>query len=112
MGDARPEGRAYGRCGAAPLAARDNLLLAFVATPAAAQTTHVAIVVGLAGDPEHAELFRWAATLVGASVKMGVTRDHLVYLAEAGSRPEAHRREVDEGRGGQGVRQDSPGRRG
>ena len=59
------------------------VLLLVLAAPAAAQTTHVAIVVGLAGDPEHAELFqRWAATLVDASVKMGVTPDHLVYLAE------------------------------
>ena len=66
--------------------ARDVLLIV-LAAPAAAQTTHVAIVVGLAGDPEHAELFqRWAATLVDASVKMGVTPDHLVYLAE---KPEA-----------------------
>ena len=63
------------------------VLLLVLAAPAAAQTTHVAIVVGLAGDPEHAELFqRWAATLVDASVKMGVTPDHLVYLAE---KPEA-----------------------
>ena len=63
------------------------VLLIVIAAPAAAQTTHVAIVVGLAGDPEHAELFqRWAATLVDASVKMGVTPDHLVYLAE---KPEA-----------------------
>ena len=39
--------------------------------------------MGLAGDPEHGELFqRWAATLVDASAKMGVTTDHLVYLAE------------------------------
>jgi Peptidase C13 family len=58
------------------------LLLGFAA-PAVAQTTHVAIVVGLAGTPEHAELFqRWATTLADASVKMGVTPDHLVYLSE------------------------------
>ena len=31
-----------------------------LAAPAAAQTAHVAIVVGLAGDPEHAEL--WCST--------------------------------------------------
>jgi hypothetical protein len=53
------------------------------AVPAAAQSTYVAVVVGLAGDPEHAELFqRWGATLVDASAKMGITPDHLVYLAE------------------------------
>jgi hypothetical protein len=58
-----------------------------LAVPASAQTTHLAIVVGLAGDPEHGELFqRWAATLVDASVKMGITPDRLTYLAE---KPEA-----------------------
>src|SRR6478735_10160748 len=54
-----------------------------LAAPAVAQTAHVAIVVGLAGDPEHAELFqRWAATMVDGATKMGVTKDHLIYLAE------------------------------
>ena len=58
-----------------------------LAAPAAAQTAHVAIVVGLAGDPEHAELFqRWAATMVDGATKMGVTKDHLIYLTE---KPEA-----------------------
>jgi hypothetical protein len=53
------------------------------ATPVAAQTVHLAVVVGLAGDPEHAELFqRWASTLVdGATDRLGVPRDHIVYLA-------------------------------
>ena len=60
--------------------------IAIVATlcavaPAFAQTTHLAVIVGLAGEPEHAELFqRWAATLVDASVKLGVERP--IYLAE------------------------------
>jgi hypothetical protein len=63
------------------------VLFLCLAAPASAQTTHLAIVVGLAGDPEHGELFqRWAGTLVDASVKMGITPDHLVYLAE---KPEA-----------------------
>src|SRR3954469_9794035 len=58
-------------------------LLLAAATYASAQTTYLAVVVGLAGDPEHAELFqRWATTLVDASGKMGGTADHLVYLAE------------------------------
>ncbi|MFL6281419.1 MAG: hypothetical protein ACJ731_14985, partial [Vicinamibacterales bacterium] len=57
-------------------------LLAFAA-PVAAQTVHLAVVVGLAGDPEHAELFqRWASTLVdGATGRLGVPRDHIIYLA-------------------------------
>lgn len=57
--------------------------LAFAA-PAAAQTVHLAVIVGLAGDPEHAELFqRWASTLVdGATDRLGVPKDHIIYLAE------------------------------
>ena len=53
----------------------------FAAAPASAQSTYVAIVVGLAGEPEHAELFqRWGATLFDAAVKLGVERP--IYLAE------------------------------
>jgi hypothetical protein len=63
-----------------------GMLLA-LAAPAAAQTVHLAVIVGLAGDPEHAELFdRWASTLVdGATGRLGVARDHIVYLTD---RPE------------------------
>ncbi len=51
------------------------------AAPAAAQATHLAVIVGLAGEPEHAELFqRWAATLVDAAPKLGV--EDVIYLAE------------------------------
>jgi hypothetical protein len=55
-----------------------------LAAPAAAQTVHLAVIVGLAGDPEHAELFqRWASTLVdGATERLGIPRDHVIYLAE------------------------------
>ena len=54
------------------------------AAPAAAQSVHLAVVVGLAGEPEHAELFqRWASTLVdGATERLGIARDHVIYLAE------------------------------
>jgi len=57
---------------------------ALAAAPVAAQEVHLAVIVGLAGEPEHRELFqRWAATLVDtASGRMGVPRDHIVYLAE------------------------------
>ena len=42
------------------------------------------IVVGLSGDPEHAALFqKWGSTLAEASEKVGVTRDRLIYLADA-----------------------------
>src|SRR3990167_1460680 len=42
------------------------------------------IVVGLAGDPEHGELFhKWGSALAEASEKVGVPRDRFVYLGEA-----------------------------
>jgi len=55
-----------------------------LAAPAAAQNVHLAVIVGLAGDPEHGELFqRWASTLVdGATARLGVPRDHVIYLTE------------------------------
>jgi hypothetical protein len=41
------------------------------------------VVVGLAGDPEHGELFhKWGASLVEASAKVGVTGDRLAYLVD------------------------------
>jgi hypothetical protein len=54
------------------------------AAPVSAQSVHLAIVIGLAGEPEHAELFqRWASTLVdGATERLGIARDHVIYLAE------------------------------
>ena len=33
------------------------LVLVLTAVPAAAQRTHVAVIVGLGGEPEHAETF-------------------------------------------------------
>jgi hypothetical protein len=41
------------------------------------------IVVGLAGDPEHGELFhKWGAGLAEAAAKVGVERERLVYLVD------------------------------
>jgi Peptidase C13 family len=41
------------------------------------------IVVGLAGDPEHGELFhKWGAQLAEASAKVGVSGERLVYLVD------------------------------
>lgn len=52
-----------------------------VAAPASAQTAHLAVIVGLAGEPEHAELFqRWATTLVDAAGTLGVAKP--IYLSE------------------------------
>jgi hypothetical protein len=55
-----------------------------LAAPAAAQNVHLLVVVGLAGDPEHAELFqRWASSLVdGATGRLGIAQDHVVYLSD------------------------------
>lgn len=55
-----------------------------LAAPAAAQSVHLLVVVGLAGDPEHAELFqRWASTLVdGATGSLGIARDQVLYLSD------------------------------
>jgi hypothetical protein len=66
-----------------------RVVIAFVgllalATPAAAQDVHVAVIVGLAGEPEHGELFRrWAGTLVdAASGRMGIPRERIIYLTD------------------------------
>ena len=55
--------------------------LAMVA-PAAAPEVHVAVVVGLAGDPEHGELFnKWAASLVQAATgRFGIPAEQVTYL--------------------------------
>jgi hypothetical protein len=63
-----------------------------LAAPAAAQNTHLLVVVGLAGDPEHAELFqRWAGTLVDGADRLGVDRARIVYLAD---KPEQDARRI------------------
>ena len=55
-----------------------------IAAPARAfaQTSHLLIVVGLPGDPEHAELFeKWANTLATtASERLGVAKDNIQTL--------------------------------
>jgi hypothetical protein len=49
-----------------------------------AQSTHLLIVVGLAGDPEHGELFKkWGTTLADtATQKLGIAKDHVILLAD------------------------------
>jgi hypothetical protein len=51
---------------------------------ASAQSAHLAVVVGLAGDPEYAELYgKWAAALVDASLeRYGLPRGQVHYLTE------------------------------
>jgi len=63
------------------------VVLALIATPAVAcaQSTHLLIVVGLAGDPEHGELFKkWGTTLADtATQKLGVAKDRVTLLTDA-----------------------------
>ena len=41
------------------------------------------VLVGLAGDPEHGELFhKWGGELADAAAKLGVPADHVVYLVD------------------------------
>ncbi len=58
-----------------------SVTLVLAAASARAQATHLALIVGLAGEPEHAEAFnRWAGTLMDASARLGV--DDVIYLTE------------------------------
>lgn len=54
------------------------------AAPAAAQETYVAVIVGLGGEPEHAETFRrWAGSLYDhATGPLGIPRERVLYLLE------------------------------
>lgn len=63
---------------------RAVLIVLLMAAPAAAQQTHVAVIVGLGGDPEHAETFRrWAGSLVDhATGRLGIPRERVLYLLE------------------------------
>jgi len=49
-----------------------------------AQSTHLLVVVGLAGDPEHGELFKkWGTTLAAAATdKLGVPKEHVILLTD------------------------------
>jgi hypothetical protein len=51
---------------------------------AAAQSAHLAVIVGLAGDPEYAELYgKWAASLVdAATTRYGIPRAQVQFLTE------------------------------
>ncbi len=60
------------------------MVMLLTAAPALAQAVHVTVIVGLAGDPEHAKLFdRWAATLVDAATgRMAIPKAQIQYLTE------------------------------
>jgi len=55
------------------------------------------IVVGLAGDPEHGELFQgWGSALAESAETVGVSSDRLVYLTDAMEDPRADGRATRE----------------
>ena len=60
------------------------LLAALTAVPAYAQNAHLAVIVGLSGDPEFAELYgKWAASLVDAATgPYGLAKSQVHYLSE------------------------------
>ena len=57
---------------------------------ASAQGTQLAVIVGLAGDPEFAELYgKWGASLVDtATTRFGIPKTQVQYLSE---KPESAR---------------------
>jgi len=65
------------------------LFLVMILTPGAvcAQSTHLLIVVGLAGDPEHGELFKkWGTSLAQtATEKLAVPKENVTLLSDAGA---------------------------
>jgi hypothetical protein len=67
------------------------LLCLAVAPTVFAQSTHLLIVVGLAGDPEHGELFKkWGTTLADTAVqKLGVDKANVTLLADAAATKDA-----------------------
>jgi hypothetical protein len=69
------------------------LLLVSLLLPVAAmaQTTHMLIVVGLPGDPEHGELFtKWGTSLAAtATEKLGIPKDQVTLLSEQQATREA-----------------------
>jgi len=56
-----------------------------------AQTTHLLIVVGLPGDPEHGELFnKWGTSLAAtATERLGIPKDQVTLLSEQQATREA-----------------------
>ena len=59
-------------------------LACFAPSVAAAQDTHVAVIVGLAGEPEHGETFRrWGGSLYDhVTGRLAIPKDRVIYLLE------------------------------
>jgi hypothetical protein len=59
------------------------LIAAGFARPAAAQDTHLLIIVGVGGDEEHSKQFRtWATAVLDAGKKAGIPDANVTYLGE------------------------------
>jgi len=71
--------RRAGRAAAATLG-----LLLWLAPPAAAQDSHLLVIVGLGGEQEYRDLFhRWAVDLAeAAATRYGLAAEHVTYLGE------------------------------
>lgn len=84
MRGARGEGR-----GSRIVLAMVAALFAFAGS-AFAQSSHLVIIVGLAGDPEHGELFhKWGTTLASAATeKLGVPQENVTLLTDAAATKE------------------------
>jgi hypothetical protein len=63
-----------------------------------AQSTHLVVVVGLAGDPEHGELFKkWGASLADtASNKLNVPKENVILLADGAATRQAVIKALDD----------------
>jgi len=74
------------RCAAAIVA------LLMTASPAAAQDSHLLVIVGLSGSPENGDMFhRWALSLVEAAEgRHGLPAESVIYLSEDPSRDPKH----------------------
>lgn len=87
------------RCAARRAARTLLLVLACLtcSTAAFAQATHLLVVVGLAGTPEHGELFKkWGTTLADtASQKLGVDKANVTLLADAAATKDAVTKALD-----------------
>jgi hypothetical protein len=73
------------------------VVMLLLAAPAYAQSTHLLVVAGLGGSPEHGELFKkWATTLAEtASQKLGVDKANVTLLTDAGATKEAVTKTLD-----------------
>jgi len=60
------------------------LTVLLLAAPVAAQDAYVAVIVGLGGEPEHAETFRrWGGSLVEhATGRLAIPKERVLYLLE------------------------------